>query len=80
MCTGLVLLADGAAGDKVVDEYRKPRPPKIAFNNSLGAKVSEVAQEGGGMDGVEERGSGGGRHVPPPFIVQMSVVESLVRK
>ena len=69
MCTGLVLLADGTAGNKVVDEHRKPWPPKIAFNNSLGAKASEVAQEGGGMDGVKERGLGGGWHVHPPFIV-----------
>ena len=69
MCTGLVLLADGAAGNKVVDEHRKPRPPKIAFNNSLGVKASKVAQEGGGMDGVKERGSGGGWYVHLSFIV-----------
>ena len=62
-------MANGAAGHKVVDEHRKPRPPKIMFNNSLGAKASEVAQEGGGMDGVKERGSGRGWYVHPSFIV-----------
>ena len=66
---GFVLLADGAAGNKVVDEHRKSRPPKVAFNNSLGAKASKVAREGGGMDEVKERGPGGGWYIHPSFVV-----------
>ena len=43
MCAGFVLLADGAASNEVVDEDRKSRPPKVAFNDGLGAKTSEMA-------------------------------------
>ena len=78
MCTGLVLLADGTAGNKVVDEHRKPRPPKIAFNNGLGVKTSEVAREGRGMDGVKERGSSGRWYIHSAFIVEVSIVKSPV--
>ena len=42
VCTGFVLLTNGTASNKVVNEYRKSQPPKVAFNNSLGAKASEV--------------------------------------
>ena len=53
MCTNFVLLADGTTSDKVIDENRKSQPPKIMFDNGFGAKSSEVAQEGGRMDGVK---------------------------
>ena len=50
---GFVLLTNGAASNKVVNKYRKSWPPKVAFNNSLGSKVSEVTREGRGVDRVE---------------------------
>ena len=53
MCTGLVLLANGAAGNEVVDKHRKSWPPEVMFNNGFGMETSEVTREGGGMDGVE---------------------------
>ena len=53
MCANLVLLADGTACDEIINEYRKSRPPEITFNNGFGAKTSEVAREGGRVDGVK---------------------------
>ena len=53
MCTSFVLLTNGAASNKVVDEYGKSRPPEVSFNNHLGMETSEVTREGGRMDGVE---------------------------
>ena len=46
VCASLVLLANGAASNKVIDKYRKPRPPRIAFYNGLGTETSEMAREG----------------------------------
>ena len=69
MCTGFVLLANGAASNKVVNEYRKSWPPKVTFNNSLGVEVSEVTREGGGMDGVKERRPGRGWYIHPSLII-----------
>ena len=40
----LILLANGAAGDKVVDEDGKSRPPEVALDDSLGAEPSEMAR------------------------------------
>ena len=53
MCTGLVLLTNGAASNEVVDKHGKSRPPEVMFNNGLGMETSKVAREGRGMDGVE---------------------------
>ena len=78
MCTGSVLLANGAARNKVIDENGKSRPPKVAFNDGLGAKTSEMAQERRGMDGMKERGTGGRWYVHSTFIVEVSVVKSPV--
>ena len=47
MCADFILLANGAAGNKVIDKDRKSRPPKVAFNESLGAKASKMARERG---------------------------------
>ena len=53
MSTSLVLLANGTAGNKVVDKHRKSRPPKVTFNNSLSAKAAKVTRDGRGVDRVE---------------------------
>ena len=53
MCTGSVLLANGAARNKVVNEHRKSRPPEVMFNDRLGMEPSKVTREGRRMDGVE---------------------------
>ena len=52
MCADFILLTNGTTGDKVVDEDGKSRPPKVALDDGLGAKSSEMAQYRGGMDGV----------------------------
>ena len=69
MCASLILLANGTAGNKVVDEDGKSRPPKVTFNYSLGAKTSKMAREGRGMDRVEERGMGGRWYIHTTFVV-----------
>ena len=53
MSVGLVLLADGAAGDKVFDKGREARPPEITFQNCLGVKDTHMTRQRGGMDRVE---------------------------
>ena len=50
MCADLILLANGAAGDKVVDKDRKSRPPKVAFDDGFGTKPSEMTRYRGGME------------------------------
>ena len=55
MCADFILLANGATGDEVVDKDGKSRPPKVALDDGLGAKSSEMARDRGGMDGVQER-------------------------
>ena len=69
MCASLILLANGTAGNKVVDEDGKSRPPKVTFNYSLGAKMSKMAREGRGMDRVEERGTGRWWYIHTTFVV-----------
>ena len=78
MCTDFVLLADGTASNKVIDEDGKSRPPKVAFNDGFGAKTSEMARERRGMDGVKERGAGGWWYIHATFIVEVSIVKSPV--
>ena len=78
MCANFVLLANSAAGNKVIDKDGKSRPPKVAFNNGLDAKTSEMARERRGMDGMKERGTGGRWYVHSTFIVEVSVVKSPV--
>ena len=78
MCADLILLANGATGDKVVDEDGKSRPPKVALDDGLGAKSSEMARDRGGMDGVEERGASGWWYIHSTFVVEVSVVKSPV--
>ena len=80
MCADLVLLANSAAGNKVIDEDRKSRPPKVALNDGLRAETSKVTRERGGMDGVQERGASGRWYIHTAFIVKMSVVKSPVGK
>ena len=69
MRANFVLLADSAAGNKVIDKDRESRPPKVAFNNGLGAETSEMAREGRGMDGMKERGTSGRWYIHSAFVV-----------
>ena len=78
MCANFILLANGAAGNKVIDEYGKSRPLKVAFNDSLGAKSSEMARERRGMDGMKERGTSGRWYIHSTLVVEVSVVKSPV--
>ena len=78
MCANFILLANGTAGNKVVDEDRKSRPPEVTFNDSLGAKSPEMARERRGMDRVKERGTGGRWYIHPTLVVEVSVVKNPV--
>ena len=42
MSVGFVLLADGTAGNKVVNENRESWPPEVTLNNSLSAEAFKV--------------------------------------
>ena len=53
VCVGLVLLADGASGDKVLYEGGETRPPEILFQDHFGMKDTHVTRQRGGVDGVE---------------------------
>ena len=53
MRVGLVLLADGAAGDKVLYEGGETWPPEIPFQERFGMKDTHVTRQRGGVDGVE---------------------------
>ena len=76
MCADLVLLADGAASDKVVDEDGKSWPPKVMLDDGFGAEPSQMTRDRGGMDGVQERGTGGRWNIHSILIVEVSVVKS----
>ena len=58
MDVDLVLLAEGAAIDKVFHKGGETRPPEILFKDSLGVEDTHVTHGGGRVDGVEERGVG----------------------
>ena len=76
MCADLILLTDGAASDKVVDEDGKSWPPKVTLDDGLGAESPQMTRDWGGMDGVKERGTGGRWNIHSTFIVEVSVVKS----
>ena len=48
-----VLLADGAAGNKVLHKGGETWPPEILFQDRFGMKDTHVTQQRGGVDGVE---------------------------
>ena len=75
VCVGFVLLADGAAGDKVLHEGGETWPPEIPFQDRLGMKDPHVTRQRGGVDGVEQgrAGRGGYKHVIVE--VKMTVIE-----
>ena len=50
VCVGLVLLADGAAGDKVLHEGGETWPPEIPFQECFGMKDTHMSCQRGGMD------------------------------
>ena len=78
MCADFVLLANGATGDKVIDEDGKPWPPEVAFDDGLGTEPSEMAQDRGGMDGVQERGTSGWWYIHTTLVVEVSIVKGPV--
>ena len=53
VCVGLVLLANGAASDKVFYEGGEARPPEIPFQDRLGMEDTHVTRQRGGVYGVE---------------------------
>ena len=53
MCINLVLLADCAAINKVLDKEGKTGPPIVAFKDSLCVEDTHMTREGKGMDSVE---------------------------
>ena len=54
MHVGLVLLASGAASDKVFHKGREAQPPEILFQDHFGMKNTHMTRQGGGMDRVEQ--------------------------
>ena len=80
MCADLVLLADSAASNEVIDEDGKSGPPKVTLNDGLGAEASKMTRERRGMDGMKERRTGGRWYIHSTFIVEVSVVKSPVGK
>ena len=78
MCSNFVLLANGAAGDEVVDENRKSRPPKVTFDNGFGAKSSKMTRKGGRMDGVQERRTSRWWYIHTAFVIEVAVVKGPV--
>ena len=69
VCNSLILLANCTAGNEVVNEDGKSRPPKVTLNDSFGAKTSKMAREGRGMERVEERGASRRRYVHSTLVV-----------
>ena len=45
MCVDLVLLANKATSDKVVDKHKETWPPEVAFDNCLISEMSKVTRE-----------------------------------
>ena len=69
MCSGLVLLTNGTASNKVVNEHRKSGPPEVTFNNSFGMEMSKVTHKGGRMDGMKKGGPGRGWYIHMSLII-----------
>ena len=72
---GLVLLADGAAGNKVFHEGGEAWPPEIPFQDCFGAKDTHVTQQRGGMDGVEQGRVSRGGYKHSIVEIKMPVIE-----
>ena len=78
MRASLILLANGAASNKVIDKHRKSRPPKVTFDNGFGAKSSKMTRKGGRMDGVQERRTSRWWYIHSTLVVEVSIVKSPV--
>ena len=50
MSVDLVLLANHATSNEMLDKGGKTQPPEIPFKDRLGVENTHVTQEGGGMD------------------------------
>ena len=72
---GLVLLADGAARDKVLYEGGETWPPEIPFQDRLGMEDTHVTQQRGGVYGVEQGRASCGGYEHAITEVKMTVIE-----
>ena len=75
MSVNLVLLANSTSHDKMFDKGGQAWPPEIVFKDRLGVEDSHVAQEGGGMDQMEEGRASRGRNVQPFAEIEMAIVK-----
>ena len=80
VCVGLVLLADGAASDKVLHKGGEARPPEIPFQYCFGVKNTHMTRQRGGMDRVEQGRASRGGHEHSIAEVEVSVVKRPVRE
>ena len=80
VCVGLILLANGAASDKVFHEGGETRPPEIPFQDRLGMEDTHVTRQRGGVYGVEQNRVSRGGHEHAITEVEMSIIERPVRE
>ena len=80
MCVSLVLLTDGAAGDKVLHEGGETQPPEIPFQDSLGMKDTHMSQQRGGVDGVEQGRASRGGYKHAIAKIKMSIIKRPVQE
>ena len=78
MMVYLVLLANGTARDKGIDEGGQTRPPEVAFNNGFGTKTP-CMPGGGGFVQRENKGAAGcWWYVYPSLKVEATVLKGPV--
>ena len=75
MSVDLVLLANSATHDKMLDKGGKAWPPEIAFKDRLGVEDPHVARNGGSMNQMEEGRVGRGRIIQPFAEIKMAIVK-----
>ena len=73
VCVGLVLLADGAASNKVLHKGGEAWPPEIPFQYCFGAKNTHMTRQRGGMDRVEQGRASGRWYKHTIMEIKMSV-------
>ena len=77
---GLVLLADGTTGDKMLHEGGEARPPEISLQDCFHTKNTHVTQQRGGVNGVEEGRASRGGYEHAIAEEEMSIIKGPVRK
>ena len=71
----LVLLANRATHNEMLDKGGKTQPPGISLKDRLGAEGTHVTQEGGRVDQMEESKAGQGRNIHVFAKIKMSIVK-----